>query len=150
MYCIFHSIDNPTLITEQEQKFLETEGYIAASVNTLHLTAKGESLFQANGFEELWKTYPATVRGKDGNIRRIRTDREICENIYKLTVKSNEQHTLIMKCLDAEIEERKRNDSLGFMVELPRYLRRKRWTVYIDSITEKKEEASPIYGQEEL
>lgn len=110
------------------------------TIESIILTDKFTNLFVSKEalqdfnklFEELIETYPKKV----GN-RRLHTEKDNCKLLYKkLLVKANkidtELHKTIIEALKKEIQERSLSGNLGYMVQLPRYIRSKGWEVYLD------------------
>ena len=83
-------------------------------------------------FQQLWDIYPITVIDEKNRIRRIRIDRETCWKLYRLIITSKKQHNQVLIALKKELLERTNNNTMGFMVELSRYIRRKRWESYME------------------
>ena len=110
--------------------------YIKKEGKDYVLKGKGLRYFEMKNteelFQQLWDIYPITVIDEKNRIRRIRIDRETCWKLYRLIITSKEQHNQVLIALKKELLERTNNNTMGFMVELSRYIRRKRWESYME------------------
>jgi len=141
-YYILYMVHNKKKINlrkypiENDIKDLITNEYIKKEGETYALEEKGLYYFsienKEDSFEQLWKTYPATVLDEKSKLRRIRVDKDTCKKLYKLIITNQKQHDQVLVALKKELLERQNNSSLGFMVELPRYIRKKRWEPYLE------------------
>lgn len=114
-------------------------GKIKVTNNFIKLLAN-ESLF-----EELFLNYPEFVIRPDGTEGIVRTrDLSIAYFYNNNVVRGNKDiHEHILKCLEEEIEDRTRRDTLKYMKKLPRWLREEDWKNYSLKATKMSEE---VYG----
>jgi len=116
-----------------------------------------------NAFFELFHLYPRVVnaKGKERILRVLGVETAGAQRLkakYERIIKNDKRkHLIVMKCLEAEIWERKRANNLGFMVELERYIDEQLWEKYlpyIEKVLERKPDTeafnAPLYGQEEF
>lgn len=80
-------------------------------------------------FEELYQKYPS----KTPSGRALRTNKDTCKKRYANFIKGNEeQHKLVLKLLDFEINYRKETNAFDFMKQLPTWINQKEWETYAD------------------
>lgn len=124
------------IITEfgsKEYDSLKDKGYIKNDNISLEFK---EKYMKDMGFEEIWETYPTVVGS-----RRLCIDQDICKKLYKMRIKTKEQHQKVIGAIKNEIRIRTLDNSLQYMVQLPKYLRNKRWEGYeIEQEIKKSEE----------
>lgn len=133
-------------ITTEELEELMVKGYI---LNNNFETSKdivfsknmiGElfDVVKTDYFNELFSTYPIKAMSNRGErILRPRSSdakeaRECKKKYDSYLGNSNqkEKHTHVMKCLDAELSFRRRNNSLGFMRALVTWINKQEWSSY--------------------
>lgn len=86
-------------------------------------------------FDEFLETYPASVTRTDGVVDYLRTDQKECKLLYmKTTRNSPAVHQHLLKCLNFEVEKRKKDGSIKFMVRMFKWLRTEAWKSYEDEI----------------
>lgn len=86
-------------------------------------------------FEELLEAYPSSVIRSDGVVDYLRTDQKQCRLIYlKATRNSIAVHLHVLKCLNFEVEKRKKDGSIKFMVRMAKWLTTEAWKAYEDEI----------------
>lgn len=85
-----------------------------------------------DGFEELYNTYPNTVRRPDGKIDYLRRDKPFCKQVYHLIVKDNKHtHDHIIDMLRKELEyKRKQPNGFAYMKRLSKWLSEREWENY--------------------
>jgi hypothetical protein len=146
------------------EELIALEGYfLDRSGNDFVLNrSKVMELFDASEkdlFWEFFSTYPIkvpAVRGK-GSWRPLRPSSpdakltQACKVKYDSIVNNRQEvHKNIMKCLIAELNERKKANSMSFMQELTVYLNQRTWEKY-ESIADENEtlttEDNQRYGE---
>lgn len=86
-------------------------------------------------FAEFLETYPSSVTRTDGVVDYLRTDQKTCRMMYmKLTNNSLAKHLHILKCLKFEVEKRKKDGSMKFMVRMSKWLTSEAWKAYEDEM----------------
>lgn len=104
---------------------LEKKGYIVNDCVSKEF--KNKYFDDVDLFEELWNTYPSVV-----GTRRLRVDKDICKRLYKMRIRSKDMHDKVIKAIKNEVKIRSISNSLEYMVQLPKYLRNKRWEGYLE------------------
>jgi hypothetical protein len=86
-------------------------------------------------FEEFLEAYPISVIRPDGVVDYLRVDQKGCKMMYiKLTRNSIAAHQHILKCLEFEVEKRRRDGSIKYMVHMSKWLTTEAWKSYEDEI----------------
>lgn len=99
-------------------------------------------------FEEFLETYPSSVIRTDGVVDYLRTDQKACRLMYlKATRNSPAVHQHILKCLNFEVEKRKKDGSIKFMTRMSKWLVTEAWKAYEDEINNTQVKQSK-YGTE--
>lgn len=112
--------------------------------NDLYALLKVDSIF-----EEFLETYPISVVRTDGVVDYLRTDQKSCRNIYmKITNNNRANHEHILKCLNFEIDKRKKEGSMKFMVRMSKWLVSEAWKSYQDEINNLPLDKPASYGTE--
>lgn len=87
--------------------------------------------FKGKGyFEEFYAAFPVSVIRPDGKRESLRTDKKRCNTKYNRIAKRKDVHEHIIKCLEFEISERKRTNSLMYMKKMPNWLSSETWKEY--------------------
>jgi hypothetical protein len=119
-------------------KYLTSTSYLENSYDFSRCKIGNElySLLKTDDiFEEFLETYPSSVIRTDGVLDYLRTDQKTCRMLYlKITRDSSAVHQHILKCLNFEIEKRKREGSMKFMVRMSKWLTTEAWKSYEDEI----------------
>ena len=86
-------------------------------------------------FEELLETYPSSVIRTDCVVDYLRTDQKACKVLYaRLTRLSLARHKHILKCLEFEVDKRKKDGSMKFMPRMGKWLTVEAWKSYEDEM----------------
>jgi hypothetical protein len=86
-------------------------------------------------FWELYNTYPLKV-SNGRSVRVLRTGSphsegaKVCLAKYKARIKTKARHDYVMRCLQAELSERKKGNSFKYMLALPTWLNQHHWEKY--------------------
>lgn len=89
------------------------------------------SLENKNFFDEFYEAYPKYITRPDGLKDYLRTDMHRCRKFYEQTVgKSRAKHEKIMKCLNYEVDLKRKTNKMSYMKRMPRWLLSEEWTVY--------------------
>jgi hypothetical protein len=143
---------------------LKMRGYLLNDVRTAKYAEnmifdreKVNALFRADDslFWEFFSTYPIKVPGRNGGSRILRSvgldakETLKMKKKYESIVKDNVVlHKHILKCLDAELFVRRKDNSLQFMKGIEPYLNQQAWTRYEDTLeTMTVTKNKPKYGQ---
>jgi hypothetical protein len=82
-------------------------------------------------FDELVKTYPASVTRPDGTKDYLRVDLSRARKLYgQITGNKRSKHDQILKCLQFEVKLRTNEGKLGWMKRLPKWLSSEEWKSY--------------------
>jgi len=89
-----------------------------------------------DAFQQLRDHYPSKAGLSD---RRLHSDLIRCQNLYKTAIVKNgvvneELHSVILQCINYEINLRHKNKSLEYLKMLPTWLSQKDWEMYIDDV----------------
>jgi hypothetical protein len=118
------------------QKYLTSTSFLQNSYDFSRCKIGNElySLLKTDDiFDEFLETYPSSVIRTDGVVDYLRTDQKACRMIYlKATRNSPAVHQHILKCLNFEVEKRKRDGSIKFMVRMAKWLTTEAWKAYED------------------
>ena len=88
-------------------------------------------------FEEMFSIFPTKVQRPDGAIAFLRRDKRLCKDLYYIITKDNRpKHEHIMTCLRAELEHRKKTNSMQYMKTLQKWLSGKEWENYEDLVAD--------------
>jgi hypothetical protein len=134
-------------ITTNDRMALIEKGYLLNTVFTDSqsvILSKGKMalLFQQGEIEYFWElfsTYPIKVSGNNrGGTRILRPsshdakETKACKKKYEayLGKDGKARHEHVMKCLDAELNLRRKDNSLGYMKNLVTYLNQQSWFSY--------------------
>lgn len=104
-------------------------------------------------FDELFGNFPAKVRGPNGQHRPLRAksegtkDYRVCRDKYIKILKEGYSHDRIMKALKAELEEKRRSDSMGYMKALVHWLNARQFEMYEHLIEEEEKKEESNYGR---
>lgn len=99
-------------------------------------------LAQGDFFDELVQVYPASVIRPDGTKDYLRTDLNRCRKIYaKITASKYAIHQNILECLQFEIALRRKENNLGYLKRLPKWLVSEEWKIYEQRIKDEGFEA---------
>ena len=110
-------------------------------------------------FQQLRDHYPIKAGNSE---RRLHGDLERCKNLYKTTIIKNgkiddELHSVILQCINFEINLRSKAKSLEYFQLLATWLSQKTWKLYIEDVEEvirkngfvsKKEENSGGFSED--
>lgn len=109
--------------------------------------------FEESKFWELFSSYPLKVPDGRGGYRVLRTrdpeTKEAKEALkkYKKAIKSNRRHEKVMKCLNLELDSKKRTNSMQFMQQLITWLNQRTWEKY-EPLLEDKPKEDERYGED--
>lgn len=107
-------------------------------------------LAQGDFFDELVQVYPASVIRPDGVKDYLRTDLNRCRKLYaKITASKYIIHQSILECLQFEIALRRKENNIGYMKRLPKWLVSEEWKIYEQRIKDEGFEAL-IMREEDL
>jgi hypothetical protein len=99
-------------------------------------------LAQGDFFDELVQVYPASTIRPDGTKDYLRTDLNRCRKIYaKITSSKYSVHQNILECLQFEIALRRKENNLGYLKRLPKWLVSEEWKIYEQRIKDEGFEA---------
>jgi hypothetical protein len=118
-------------------------------------------------FAELHAAYPLKVPDARGQSYRYLSSADLtskdakdCKKRYLGYIKSNpERHKVVMKCLAAELWERKKQNSLSYMKDFAAWINSQFWSRYVEYIeraatrdyqAELKGEKTHTYGEQEF
>lgn len=167
-YCFLYDLYNKTKprfpITIEDYDCLEQAYMIKKTEDEIALREKAYDLFELNEsafdkmFIDFYLTFPMKVSSRNGQTRPLRastTDTangRVVKNKYKKIVGvrgAKQKHEWIMKCLQAEVEHRKKSNSLAYMHNIETWLNQQDWEKFeylvTDVVKAKKEET---YGQQ--
>jgi hypothetical protein len=94
-------------------------------------------------FEELLSKYPKTVAG-----RRLHVEKNTCKKLYKAVINpktgvlKKDLHQLILRCIDYEQSERRKNNKTEYTWQLVRYIRQQEWNTYKEEVLKYEGEIS--------
>ena len=113
---------------------LGEKGYITNDGFGIVLTEKAMELFNSNYNEKwfltFWNKYPTIVGD-----RRLKFNRNNCEKVFKLKIKSEESLNELLRGLEQEISERTRAGDMRFFCTIERWLKEERWKAYLTNDT---------------
>lgn len=119
-------------------KYLTSTSYLQNSYDYSRCKIGNElySLLKTDDiFDEFLEAYPSSVIRTDGVVDYLRTDQKTCRTMYlKATRMSPAIHQHILKCLNFEVEKRKKDGSIKFMVRMSKWLTTEAWKAYEDEI----------------
>jgi hypothetical protein len=138
----YTAINNSSIIRELQQ-LIESE--FLANLNISEdvdfkkfiLLTKGIKLLgmDRDWFQELVDAYPIKTIRSDGIKDYLRTDLERCRKIYQKVTNGNlSKHENVLRCLEYELQTRKREDSMSYMKRLPKWLASEEWKSFEERI----------------
>jgi len=147
LYCLFHKI--PCEPYPQYLESLNTKRYVRFGDN-LELREKTIDLFVVKEdkaltqFLEVFNNYPIkTYSGR--RLRPVKIESKEFQELfkkYKAKVISQNKHQEVLKCLDNELRERKKSNSLEYMHEMVTWINGEKWDRFYsvkEEITERVE-----------
>lgn len=127
----------------------------AISLNTIDIATKFSQThaFTREPFEELYDAYPTKALRPDGTYDYLRVDQKRCKKIYYNIIRESPTlHDFILRCLKAEVYDRKSKGQMSYMKRLPTWLSSEGWKAYADVVESCNdstlEETNTGYGQE--
>jgi hypothetical protein len=132
------------------QGFLLSPPGSVISLNTIQVTTKFSQShsFTNDPFEELYDAFPTKVLRPDGSYDYLRVDHKRCRKIYYNIIRESPTlHDFILRCLNAEVTDRKIKGQMPFMKRMPTWLTSEGWKAYAD-IAEHSDD-STLEGKEE-
>lgn len=142
-----------TVGTQRNLSYLEDKGFIKITNNPrFELRDKAIKLFSSdlldNMFYELLSTYPMKVMGNSGAYRILRPkdpdaslNKEARKKYYKIIKGNRELHNRIIQSLNAELENKKQSNSLGYMQNFITWLNQRSWELY-EGVEDESESSS--------
>jgi len=138
-------------------KNLVLSGYLLEVENSGVLLdrKKCEPLFKytESSFWELFNTFPIKVPNDGGGSRVLRAsdpksvDAQTAKKKYESVVKSRAVHEHVMRCLNIELEERKKANNLTYMNGLVVWINNCAWQKYESFLKDEKPKIEESYGQ---
>jgi len=90
-------------------------------------------------FEEFVDEYPKSVIRTDGTTDYLRIDLKTARLYYHKYVNGvRARHDHLIRCLQFEVEERKREGSLKFMLRMVKWFNTQAWTAYEDKLLDSR------------
>ena len=153
----YDTLGFPTVVDQELKNLIDLEFLMSynTSVNIdftkLKILPKGIALLgmDRDWFQELVDRYPVKTIRSDGTKDYLRTDLTRCHRLYqKLTNGNLGKHEKIIDCLDYELRIRERENSLGYMKRLPKWLISEEWKAFEERMRdeESKDVEDHIYG----
>jgi hypothetical protein len=127
------------------EKDVLTKESLGRDINKVELSERilGE-INQRDYFMEFYNLYPISVTRTDNRKDYLRSDMSRCRRYYEKEIgNSLAKHEHMMNCLRFETELRRRENSMGFMKRMSKWLMSEEWLIYNDAMQEnsgKKEE----------
>jgi len=124
---------------------LVKEGYLSFNglgtimpIKELKVTEKFKSLLSVDDpFEELYNNYPTSIIRPDGKKDYLRSDKAKCRIRYKkITDKNALYHKYILECLNKEIQDKEKSQSMGYFKRLINWIDGEEWKKYEDDSKE--------------
>jgi len=137
----------------KSKKFITSESDLNGEILPTEKTKKKFNIKDSTFFDEFYMKYPAFVVRPDNLKDYLRLNIKECRKIYnKLVGKSQKFHDHMIKCLDCEIEYRKKNNGLKYMVRMQKWLNTQQWQMAEEMMKDKTNTMSKIietsYGTE--
>jgi hypothetical protein len=89
--------------------------------------------FTNDPFEEMYDAFPTKVLRPDGSYDYLRVDQKRCRKIYYNIIRESPTlHKFIIRCLNAEVADRKLRGQMPFMKRMPTWLTSEGWKAYAD------------------
>lgn len=100
-------------------------------------------------FNEFWEAFPASdAHGKWSRTRGLRSEKDVCESLYKTHIKNGISHDLIIEALRWQVNDFKRlstnRNQLSFMKNSATWLRRKEFEVIAELINNERSTNSNV------
>ena len=112
----------------KSKKFLENDSDLSGEIIPTDKARKKFNLKDSTFFDEFYQLYPAYVQRIDNTKDYLRTNVIACRKLYnKIVGKSIEQHKHIIECLTYELEFRRKNSKMGWMVRMQKWLSTNQW-----------------------
>lgn len=110
------------------------------NLNKLILTEEFKlSLDNKSYFDEFYEAYPKYITRPDGLKDYLRTDMHRCRKFYEQLIgRSKSKHETIMKCLEFEVNLKRKTNKMSYMKRMPKWLLSQEWTVYEEMMTDEK------------
>jgi hypothetical protein len=143
---------------EDRIKRLINQGYLKFNglgmivpINEVEVTDKFRTLISAeNPFEEFHSKFPVKVTRPDGKENYLKVDKARCRVKYKKLISKNTLlHKHIIRCLDREIDYRKKTSTMSYFKQMKNWLDGEEWKKFEEDYKEKKaNDKNPIgtYG----
>ena|ERR1035437_1917775 len=104
----------------------------------------GDRVDLATLFKEFLSIYPVKVPDGVGGDRYLHLDKAGALQLYKKIIGSNSNlnidlHNLIIKCLQFEINKRKKGMSMTYFQKITKYLKERNWEPYVSEVERMEE-----------
>lgn len=117
--------------------FLSERPGSVISLNNIKVSTKISQThaFTQDPFEELYDTFPTKVLRPDGSYDYLRVDQKRCRKLYfNIIRESPTMHEFILRCLEAEVKDKKAKGQMSFMKRMPTWLSSEGWKAYADLV----------------
>ena len=95
--------------------------------------------FSDDPFEEFYNTYPTKTIRPDGIVDYLRVDHQRSRLLYINIIRlSKIKHNHLIKCLRAELKDRKATGKMSFMKRMSKWLTSEEWRLYENKISDLK------------
>ena len=100
--------------------------------------------FTKSNFWEVFSSYPIKVNDGAGGVRILRArspdskDAQTALKKYQAIVKTKVAHKKVLRCLELELENRKKSNSLSYMQQLITWINQRTWEKYEELLEEEK------------
>ena len=124
------------------KKILTENSTVSESILTDEFIESQEEVFDKDLFAVFYEIYPTSVLRPDGIKDYLRTDLNRCKKLYKQIIgNSRIKHDHLIKCLNFEIEQKRKTNKMGYFKRMRTWLASEQW---IEAEEAMKDRKSPI------
>ncbi len=107
-----------------------------------------DGTFEKDFFQVFYEIFPTSVVRPDGIKDYLRTDLNRCKKLYKQIVGNNSvKHDNIVRCLNYEIEQKRRTNKMGYFKKMRTWLISEQWLESEEALKDVKPLISTtVYG----